>query len=63
LSPSDAIRQMLSAINTDPGSGQVWHGHCIMRDARDRTATIQVSIPNQGVARALDTTPARKDTP
>lgn len=58
LAPSDQVRAILSSINTNPAGG-VWHGHCIMRDARDRVATIQVAIPNRAVARALDTTPRR----
>ena len=58
LTPSDQVRTMLSSINTAPKGG-IWHGHCIMRDANDRVATVQVAIPNATVARALDTTPRR----
>lgn len=58
LTPSDQVRTMLSSINTAPKGG-IWHGHCLMRDAYDRVATVQVAIPNATVARALDTTPRR----
>ena len=55
------IRAALADINTLP-SGGVWHGHCLMRDGRDRVATVQVSIPSARIAEALDTNPRKGTT-
>ena len=58
----DAAARLLDTVSVDPASGDVWHGHCLMRDARRRVATIQIAIPNDRVRQALDTTPPRKET-
>ena len=62
LEPSPDVRAMIDTVSVDPASGDVWHGHCLMRDARRRVATIQIAIPNDRVRQALDTTPPRKET-
>lgn len=62
LEPSPDVRAMIDTVSVDPDSGDVWHGHCLMRDARRRVATVQIAIPNDRVRQALDTTPPRKET-
>ena len=62
LEPSADVRAMIDSVSVDPASGDVWHGHCLMRDARRRVATVQIAIPNDRVRQALDTTPPRKET-
>ena len=62
VEPSPDVRAMIDTVSVDPASGDVWHGHCLMRDARRRVATIQIAIPNDRVRQALDTTPPRKET-
>lgn len=52
---------MIDTVSVDPTSGDVWHGHCLMRDARRRVATVQIAIPNDRVRQALDTTPPSKE--
>lgn len=61
LEPSADVRAMIDSVSVDPASGDVWHGHCLMRDARRRVATVQIAIPNDRVRQALDTTPPSKE--
>ncbi|MER0477027.1 ATP-binding protein [Streptomyces sp. Edi2] len=37
--------------------GEIRHGHCIVRDRRDRVATMQVDAPSAELLRALSTNP------
>ena len=56
LEPTDAIREQIADVNTG-ADGEVWHGHCIARDAADRLATVQICYPSTRVADLLDTSP------
>ncbi|MDY6213504.1 MAG: ATP-binding protein [Schaalia hyovaginalis] len=56
VEPSDRMRQEIEQVSVDPLSGDVWHGHCLMRH-RGRLAAVQVAVPNNQVLAALDTSP------
>lgn len=56
VEPSERMRQEIEQVSVDPLSGDVWHGHCLMRH-RGRLAAIQVAVPNDQVLAALDTSP------
>lgn len=58
LTPSAYTRDAIRNVSVAP-DGSVWHGHCLMRDAQGRVATIQIAIPNTSIAQALSTTPDR----
>ena len=45
-------------VSVDP-TGEVWHGHCLMKDYTGRVATVQVAIPNERVAELLSTNPGK----
>lgn len=55
LDPDDAgNRQLIASINNSR-SGDVRHGHCIMRDQRSDVGTVQLSPPSDAVRLMLDT--------
>lgn len=56
LPPDDASRALIRGVGrTD--AGEVKHGHCVMRDRRDRVATMQWDLPNDRIKAQLSTTP------
>lgn len=61
LEPSERTRQEIEQVSIDPSSGDVWHGHCLMRH-RGRLAAVQVAVPNERVLAELDTSPLSERT-
>jgi hypothetical protein len=55
--PRDAhTRALIQAIGMD-SAGEIRHGHCIVRDRRFRSATVQWDIPSRELRAMLDTSP------
>lgn len=57
LEPSKANCDAIRDVSVEPGTGEIAHGHCYMRDWRNRVASIQTTYPNSRVADLLDTSP------
>ncbi|MEW2310657.1 ATP-binding protein [Streptomyces sp. NPDC006864] len=56
LPPGDDARQRIQSVGIN-ADGTVRHGHCIAKDRRFRTATVQWDIPTAELAELLSTTP------
>ncbi|MGW1976655.1 ATP-binding protein [Streptomyces sp. NPDC001889] len=56
LPVGDASRALIHGVGKD-GHGNVRHGHCIVRDRRDRVATMQWDAPSAELLHALSTNP------
>ncbi|WP_372412596.1 ATP-binding protein [Streptomyces luteireticuli] len=56
LPVSDATRALIHGVGKDI-RGEIKHGHCIIRDRRDRVATMQFDAPTAEVFRLLSTNP------
>ena len=56
LPPGEASRALIHGVGKT-GSGEIRHGHCIVRDHRDRVATMQWDAPSAELLRALSTNP------
>lgn len=61
LDPTSRTRSLIKDVSIGP-SGGVWHGHCYMRDYKNRVASVQITYPSEVVARLLDTNPASATT-
>jgi hypothetical protein len=53
---SEATRALIHGVGKD-ARGSIRHGHCIIRDRRDRVATMQWDAPSYELLRALSTNP------
>jgi hypothetical protein len=53
---SEATRALIHGVGKD-ARGSIRHGHCIIRDRRDRVATMQWDAPSYQLLRALSTNP------
>ncbi|MFK0142547.1 ATP-binding protein [Streptomyces murinus] len=53
---TDTTRALLHGVGKDP-HGDIRHGHCIVRDRRDRVATMQWDMPSRELRDALSTNP------
>lgn len=53
---SDSTRALLHGVGKD-AHGDIRHGHCIVRDRRDRVATMQWDMPSLELRDALSTNP------
>lgn len=58
--PSPHTRALIRWISTWP-TGEIRHGHCIMRDWRHRAAAIQWDYPSARIRELLSTTPPEAD--
>ncbi|MFJ3182428.1 ATP-binding protein [Streptomyces sp. NPDC086796] len=56
LPQSDSTRALLHGVGKDL-RGDIRHGHCIVRDRRDRVATMQWDMPSSELRDALSTNP------
>lgn len=56
LPVSDSTRALIHGVGKD-AHGNIRHGHCIVRDRRDRVATMQWDAPSYELLRALSTNP------
>ncbi|MCX4826570.1 ATP-binding protein [Streptomyces sp. NBC_01142] len=56
LPVSDSTRALIHGVGKD-AHGDIRHGHCIVRDRRDRVATMQWDAPSYELLRALSTNP------
>ncbi|MER6123321.1 ATP-binding protein [Streptomyces sp. NPDC001795] len=56
LPVSDSTRALIHGVGKD-AHGNIRHGHCIIRDRRDRVATMQWDAPSYELLRALSTNP------
>lgn len=56
LPVSEATRALIHGVGKD-ARGSIRHGHCIIRDRRDRVATMQWDAPSYELLRALSTNP------
>ncbi|MFF9785678.1 ATP-binding protein [Streptomyces nigrescens] len=56
LPVGDATRALIHGVGKD-ARGDIRHGHCIVRDRRDRVATMQWDAPSAELLRALSTNP------
>ncbi|MDX3694907.1 ATP-binding protein [Streptomyces europaeiscabiei] len=53
---SESTRALIHGVGKD-ARGSIRHGHCIIRDRRDRVATMQWDAPSYELLRALSTNP------
>ena len=58
LEPTNGIRAAIRDVSVNPKTGDVWHGHCYMRDPRRRVSSVQVAYPNSRIADLLSTDPS-----
>ncbi|MEY9839513.1 ATP-binding protein [Streptacidiphilus sp. EB103A] len=56
LPVGEASRALIHGVGKT-GSGEIRHGHCIVRDHRDRVATMQWDAPSEELLHALSTNP------
>ncbi|MHA7957162.1 ATP-binding protein [Streptomyces sp. L500] len=56
LPKGDHTRQLIQAIGVDV-TQEIRHGHCIMRDRRFSSATVQFDVPSLEILELLNTTP------
>ncbi|WP_058047460.1 ATP-binding protein [Streptomyces roseifaciens] len=56
LPKGDHTRQLIQAIGVDV-TQEIRHGHCIMRDRRFSSATVQFDVPSMEMLELLNTTP------
>ncbi|GAA3015263.1 ATP-binding protein [Streptomyces fulvorobeus] len=56
LPPGPRSRELIRSIGIAP-SGEIRHGHCIIRDRRFGAATVQIDIPTSELLDLLDTSP------
>lgn len=55
-------RALIQAIGVGQ-DGEVWHGHCIVRDRRFNCATVQWDVPSDELLQLLSTTPRVDSAP
>lgn len=56
LPPGPHTRQLIQAVGIDV-TQEIRHGHCIMRDRRFQSATVQFDVPSVDLLELLSTTP------
>lgn len=56
LPETNETRQLIRDIGFDE-KGDVRHGHCIVRDRKNRAATVQIDVPTAELLELLDTSP------
>ena len=57
LEPTAEACAAIREVSVDPRTGDVWHGHCYVRDPKNRVASVQIAYPNARVADLLNTNP------
>ncbi|MEV6681243.1 ATP-binding protein [Streptomyces erythrochromogenes] len=56
LPVGESSRALLRTVGKD-AKGEIVHGHCVVRDRRDRVATMQWDVPDEELLRLLSTNP------
>lgn len=60
LPETEQTRNLVRAIGFDE-KGEIRHGHCIVRDRRNQSATVQIDVPTAELLELLDTSPKSQE--